>query len=371
MRRRVPVALDPVPRLSQDLPPGIGDDGGHGHLAGLPGLDREGERPLHRGLVEIVVAHAKTIAQIPRLGYCEAMKASQKDGSGKAGARSDAGRLRALFDAPPAEPERLAKKIAAAGFCSRRDAEKWIADGRVTVNGAVHVSPAFNAGPDDLVTVDGKPLEAAGAPRLWRYYKPRGLVVSHRDEKGRRTIFESLPEGMPRVVSVGRLDLDSEGLVLLTNSGELARHLELPSTGWIRKYRVRVRGKVDAGRLGALEGGITLEGVSYRGIKAAVDRQAASNAWLTMALREGKNREIRRIMEHLGHPVSRLIRVSFGPFTLGDLEEGGMEEVRRAVLRDQLGLERGGGDGGGKATGRKASHAHHQRKKTRHRTRRA
>ena len=282
-----------------------------------------------------------------------------------------AGRLRALFDAPSSTPERLAKKIAAAGFCSRRDAEKWIADGRVTVNGSVHLSPAFNAGPDDRITVDGKPVESAGAPRLWRFYKPRGLVVSNRDEKGRATIFDSLPEGMPRVVSVGRLDLDSEGLILLTNSGELARHLELPSTGWSRKYRVRVRGQVDEERLASLADGITIDGVSYRGIKAALDRQASGNAWLTIALTEGKNREIRRVMEHLGHTVSRLIRTSFGPFTLGDLDEGGIEEIRRAVLRDQLGLEHGGGDGSGKATGRKASHAHHQRKKARHRSRRA
>ena len=292
------------------------------------------------------------------------------DRNGKAaagrGARSDSGKLRALFDAPPSAPERLAKKIAAAGLCSRRDAEKWIADGRVAVNGEVHVSPAFNAGPDDRITVDGKPVAAAEAPRLWRHYKPRGLVVSHRDEKGRGTMFESLPDSMPRVVSVGRLDLDSEGLILLTNSGGLARHLELPSTGWTRKYRVRVRGRVEARELSALEGGFTIEGVAYRGIKAAIDRQANSNAWLTVALKEGKNREIRRVMDHLGYPVSRLIRTSFGPFTLKDLEEGGTEEVRRAVLRDQLGIGRGG-DG---KEGQDAD-AHHQRKKTRRRPRRA
>ena len=286
-------------------------------------------------------------------------------------ARAGTDRLRALFDASASAPGRLAKKIAAAGLCSRRDAEKWIADGRVTVNGAVHVSPAFNAGPDDVIAVDGKPLETASAPRLWRYYKPRGLVVSHRDEKGRKTMFESLPGDMPRVVSVGRLDLDSEGLILLTNSGELARHLELPSTGWSRKYRVRVRGRVEEAKLKALEGGITIGGISYRGIQAAIDRQANSNAWLTMVLKEGKNREIRRVMEHLGYTVSRLIRTSFGPFTLNTLEEGQTEEVRRAVLRDQLGLGRGGGDDSGKATSKKASHAHHQRKKTRHRPRRA
>jgi len=237
-------------------------------------------------------------------------------------------------------PERIAKKIAHAGFCSRRDAERWIEAGRVTVNGKVQLSPAYNATAQDIITVDGKPLIGAEAPRLWRYYKPRGLVVSHRDEKDRDTVFDSLPDDLPRVISVGRLDLDSEGLLLLTNSGDLARYLELPDTGWTRKYRVRVRGRVEAEKLTALSKGITIDGIHYRGVDASIDRQMDSNAWLTIILKEGKNREIRRIMEHLGYPVSRLIRVSFGPFKLNQMQDGEVEEVKTNILRDQLGLPR-------------------------------
>ena len=247
--------------------------------------------------------------------------------------------LAALFDAPGGA-ERIAKKIAHAGFCSRRDAEKWIEEGRVSVNGQVLLTPAYNATTEDIITVDGKPLIAAEEPRLWRYYKPRGLVVSHRDEKDRDTVFDHLPEDLPRVISIGRLDLDSEGLLLLTNSGDLARFLELPDTGWTRKYRVRVRGRVEAEKLAGLADGITIDGVRYRGIEAHIDRQANSNAWLTVVLREGKNREIRRVMEHLGYPVSRLIRVSFGPFKLNQMEESAVEEVKTNILRDQLGLPR-------------------------------
>ena len=244
-----------------------------------------------------------------------------------------------LFD-QSISAERIAKKIAHAGFCSRRDAERWIEDGRVSVNGTVLLSPAYNAKPDDIITVDGKPLQAAEAPRLWRYYKPRGLVVSHRDEKDRATVFDNLPDHLPRVVSVGRLDLDSEGLLLLTNSGDLARFFELPDTAWTRKYRVRVRGQVAAEKLTALAQGISIDGVHYRGIDAQIDRQMGSNAWLTVILREGKNREIRKIMDYLGYPVSRLIRVSFGPFKLNQMEEGDVEEVKTNILRDQLGLPR-------------------------------
>ena len=247
--------------------------------------------------------------------------------------------LASIFDGATGA-ERIAKKIAHAGFCSRRDAERWIEEGRVSVNGQVLLTPAYNASPEDIITVDGKPLQAAETPRLWRYYKPRGLVVSHRDEKDRDTVFDHLPHDLPRVVSVGRLDLDSEGLLLLTNSGDLARHLELPDTGWTRKYRVRVRGHVEAEKLNALEHGITIDGVRYRGVEAQIDRQMGSNAWLTVVLREGKNREIRKIMEHLGYPVSRLIRISFGPFKLNQMEEGTVEEVKTNILRDQLGLPR-------------------------------
>ena len=247
--------------------------------------------------------------------------------------------LAALFKGDTG-PERIAKKMARAGLCSRRDAERWIEDGRVSVNGKELTSPAHNVEPTDTVTVDGKPLAQEDAPRLWRYYKPRGLVVSHRDEKDRMTVFDALPKNLPRVVSVGRLDLDSEGLLLLTNSGDLARYLELPDTGWTRKYRVRVRGRVQPEHLTALADGITVDGVRYRGILAQLDRQVASNAWLTIALKEGKNREIRKIMEHLGYAVSRLIRVSYGPFNLTGIEEEDVEEVKTAVLRDQLGLPR-------------------------------
>ncbi len=299
-------------------------------------------------------------------------------GGGASRARPLSDNLKALFDHGEARPERLAKRMAAAGLCSRRDAEKWITDGRVMVNGELHTSPAYNAAPEDIITVDGKPLTRPEPPRLWRYYKPRGLVVSHRDEKGRKTMFEDLPADLPRVISVGRLDLDSEGLILLTNSGELARHMELPATGWSRKYRVRVHGRVEAEKLTALEEGITIDGIHYRGVKATIDRQANSNAWLTVVLKEGKNREIRRIMDTLGYPVSRLIRVSFGPFTLNTLEEGSIEEVRRAILRDQLGLHReaeaqdktGTAKPGKPArrnpTGGRPKNAHHQRQKTRH-----
>lgn len=263
-------------------------------------------------------------------------RSAQKDAATRA-ERTAA--LAALFKGDTG-PERIAKKMARAGLCSRRDAERWIEDGRVQVNGKELTSPAHNVNPSDTVTVDGKPLAQEDTPRLWRYYKPRGLVVSHRDEKDRMTVFDALPNHLPRVVSVGRLDLDSEGLLLLTNSGDLARYLELPDTGWTRKYRVRVRGRVQPEHLTALADGITIDGVRYRGILAQLDRQVASNAWLTIALKEGKNREIRRIMEHLGYAVSRLIRVSYGPFNLTGIEEEEVEEVKTAILRDQLGLPR-------------------------------
>ncbi len=235
-------------------------------------------------------------------------------------------------------PERIAKHIARAGVCSRREAEARIADGRVTVNGELITSPALNVIAADRIIVDGKPLPDREPARLWRYHKPRGLVVSARDEKDRQTIFNTLPANMPRVLSVGRLDMDSEGLLLLTNDGGLARHLELPGTGWSRRYRVRVQGHVVPEALDALANGITIDGIRYGEINARLDRQMPSNAWLKITIREGKNREVRRIMEHLGHQVSRLIRVSYGPFQLSDLESGGVELVKPRVLADQLGL---------------------------------
>jgi 23S rRNA pseudouridine2605 synthase len=235
------------------------------------------------------------------------------------------------------QPERIAKAIARAGLCSRRDAERWIAEGRVAVDGEILTSPAVTVTADSDIRVDGKKLPEPERPRLWRYHKPVGLVTTHRDEKGRPTVFGSLPAGLPRLISVGRLDLNSEGLLLLTNDGALARRLELPATGWARRYRVRVHGAVDPDRLAALARGITIDGIAYGPIRAALDRTQGSNAWLTLSLQEGKNREVRRVLEHLGHPVTRLIRVAYGPFQLGNLGRGEIEEVPAKVLREQLG----------------------------------
>lgn len=254
--------------------------------------------------------------------------------------------LKALFEDSRA-PERIAKRLARAGVCSRREAEKWIAAGRVKVDGAVLTGPAVLVTDASRVEVDGAPLPAVAPPRLWRFHKKRGLVTTDRDPDGRPTVFSALPADLPRVISVGRLDIDSEGLLLLTNDGGLARHLELPATGWLRKYRVRVHGRVDPARLAGLAGGIEIDGVRYGAVQASLDSQAASNAWLTIGLREGKNREIRRLMDHLGYRVNRLIRTSYGPFALGNLAVGTVDEVRRRVLREQLGLVVG--DAGGQA----------------------
>jgi 23S rRNA pseudouridine2605 synthase len=232
---------------------------------------------------------------------------------------------------------RVAKAIAQAGVCSRRDAERLIEAGRVAVNGKTLATPAHVVAPSDKITVDGKPLPQREGARLWRYNKPRGLVVSHKDPQGRKTVFEALPPGLPRVVSVGRLDLNTEGLLLLTTDGALARHLELPSTGWLRRYRVRAHGRVAQDALDALREGVTIDGVRYGPVEARIDREQGSNLWLTVALREGKNREVKRIAEHLGLTVNRLIRTSFGPFALGDLAPGAVEEVKPRVLTDQLG----------------------------------
>ena len=237
----------------------------------------------------------------------------------------------------PARGERIAKVIARAGLASRREAEAWIAAGRVAVNGAVIASPALNVAAGDRVTVDGQALPARERTRLFLYYKPRGLVTSHADPGGRPTIFAALPKGLPRLISVGRLDLNTEGLILLTNDGGLARVLELPATGWLRRYRVRAHGRVRQDELDRLRGGITIDGVRYGAIEARLDREQGSNAWLTFAIREGKNREVKNVLGHLGLAVNRLIRVSFGPFRLGDLPEGAIEEVKTRTLRDQLG----------------------------------
>jgi len=234
--------------------------------------------------------------------------------------------------------ERIAKALARAGVCSRRDAERLIAEGRVSLNGKVLDTPATKVGPSDRIVVDGKPVKGPERTRLWRYYKPKGLVTSHKDEKDRPTVFENLPPGMPRVISVGRLDYNSEGLLLLTNDGALARKLELPSNGWIRRYRVRVFGKLEQADLDRLKKGVTIDGVAYGPVEAALDRQQGGNAWATISLKEGKNREVRRLMEFIGVKVNRLIRVSFGPFHLGLLKEGGVDEVSYKALKEQLGL---------------------------------
>lgn len=227
--------------------------------------------------------------------------------------------------------------MARAGLCSRRDAEAWILEGRVRVDGKILESPAFCVTARHRIMVDGKPLPKAEAARLWLYYKPRGLVTTHKDEQGRPTIFQSLPPELPRVISVGRLDLNSEGLLLLTNDGELARHLELPSTGWVRRYRVRLHGKVDTIELEKLKQGLTIDGIHYGSILANLDRQQGDNAWLTVSLQEGKNRELRRVFEFLGWPINRLIRTSYGPFQLGTLEPGAVKAVAPKILQDQLG----------------------------------
>jgi 23S rRNA pseudouridine2605 synthase len=248
--------------------------------------------------------------------------------------------------------DRIAKVIARAGICSRREAERMIVDRRVTLNGQVLETPAITVVPDDFITVDGMPLADPSPTRLWLYHKPEGLVTTNRDEKGRATVFDRLPAELPRVISVGRLDLNSEGLLLLTNDGALARRLELPKTGWVRRYRVRVRGRIDEEKLATLTDGIVIDGIKYGPVTAALEHQAQSNAWLSLALREGRNREVRKLCEHFCWPVTRLIRVSFGPFQLGKLERGAVSEVSARVLRQQLGKE---------DVNAKKRHAHHRR----------
>ncbi len=235
--------------------------------------------------------------------------------------------------------ERIAKRIARAGVCSRREAERRIFEGRVRLNGQALADPAVNVGPRDLVEVDGVALPEPEPARLWRYHKPVGLVTTDRDPEGRPTVFESLPAHLPRVVSVGRLDLASEGLLLLTNDGGLARELELPARGWIRRYRARVRGRVDEVRLARVAGGVEIDGERYGPITASLNEQRSGNAWLTVSLAEGRSREVRRVLEYLGNPVNRLIRIAYGPFQLGNLPRGAVAEIRRKAIREQLGRE--------------------------------
>lgn len=232
--------------------------------------------------------------------------------------------------------ERIAKRIARSGVCSRRAAEELILQKRVTVNGEIVNSPAFNVEGGENICIDGEKLPAADKTRLWLYYKPVGLITSHKDAS-RPTVFDNLPEGMPRVISVGRLDLNSEGLLLLTNNGELSRLLELPQNGWSRRYKVKVHGFVNQQKLDSLADGITIDGVNYGPVKITTDSTQGTNTWLTITLHEGKNREIRRLMQHIGLDVARLIRLSYGPFQLGSLKKGEVREVPQKVLNEQLG----------------------------------
>jgi 23S rRNA pseudouridine2605 synthase len=233
--------------------------------------------------------------------------------------------------------ERIAKVMARAGLASRREAESWIAAGRVAVNGAVINSPALNVTPSDRIAVDGQPLPRRERTRLFIYHKPRGLVTTHSDPEGRPTIFRALPKALPRLISVGRLDINTEGLLLLTNDGGLARVLELPATGWLRRYRVRALGRVTQESLDRLRGGITVDGMRYGPIEASLDREQGANVWLTIGIREGKNREVRKVLETLDLQVNRLIRVAFGPFQLGELAEGAVKEIESQALRAELG----------------------------------
>ena len=258
--------------------------------------------------------------------------------------------------APTPAGDRIAKVLSRAGVASRREAERMIEAGEVSVNGKVITSPALNVTASDRITVRGDTVAEPEPARLWLYYKPEGLVTSTSDEKGRQTVFDTLPEDMPRVMSVGRLDLNSEGLLLLTNDGELKRRLELPSTGWLRKYRVRIKGNPTDPDLEPLRKGITVDGERFQPMMVTLDRIQGANAWLSVALREGKNREIRRALTAINLTVNRLIRTSYGPFRLGDMEPGAIEEVRGRVLRDQLGLDPNADDSG-LAKSAKSGHA--------------
>jgi len=242
---------------------------------------------------------------------------------------------------PPFNPDgdRIAKVLARAGVCSRRDAERLIADGRVKLNGVVLDTPAVKVTDQDRIEVDGRVIGASETTRLWRYHKPTGLVTTHHDPAGRPTVFENLPPDLPRVISVGRLDLTSEGLLLLTNDGELARRLELPSNGWLRRYRARAFGRVTQEELDHLKDGITIDGMRYGSIDAQLERGQGANAWINVGITEGKNREVRRVLDALGLKVNRLIRISYGPFQLGTLQPGAVEEIPRKMIREQLGKD--------------------------------
>lgn len=273
------------------------------------------------------------------LAMVQTPKSSASKAAAAAKAKSAASDMAAKSVAETSKGERIAKVLSRAGVASRREAERLIEAGRISVNGKIIDSPALNVTAADRLSFDGKPVAAPEPPRMWLYHKPAGLVTTERDEKDRPTVFAALPEELPRVMSIGRLDLNSEGLLLLTNDGGVKRKLELPSTGWLRRYRVRIKGSLSEKSLDRLRTGIEVDGMRYQPIEAVFDRQQGANAWLTLALREGKNREIRKVMEALGVTVNRLIRISYGPFQLGTLQLGEVEELKSRIVRDQLGLE--------------------------------